>query len=158
MDRVLNNFVYEKGGWVLHMLRSEIGADVFWSGIREYYGRYRDRNASTDDLRQVMEQVSGKDLKWFFAQWLNRGGTPKLETTWHYDASSKSLQLALRQTQGGEAYRLRVEVEIATASGKHIQTVPVEGTSTTVSFPLDTSPLAVVVDPGTWLLADLSTQ
>ena len=58
MARVLNNFVYEKGAWVLHMLRAEVGDEHFWQGIQQYYRRYRDSNASTDDLRQVMEQAS----------------------------------------------------------------------------------------------------
>ena len=57
MQPVLNRLIYQKGGWVLHMLRAEIGTEVFWKGIREYYRRYQDRNASTADLRAVMEQV-----------------------------------------------------------------------------------------------------
>ena len=61
------------------MLRAEVGTEPFWQGIREYYRRYRDRNASTADLRAVMEQVSGKPLDWFFAQWLTRPGVPRVE-------------------------------------------------------------------------------
>ena len=70
MSGVLNRFVYQKGGWVLHMLRGQIGTEQFWAGIREYYRRYRERNASTDDFRLVMEQASGLELSWFFDQWL----------------------------------------------------------------------------------------
>jgi aminopeptidase N len=105
MDGVLNTFVYQKGGWVLHMLRREIGTDQFWSGIREYYRRYRDRNASTDDLRQVMEQVSGRDLRPFFAQWLTRGGNPHVEPSWTYTAADQRLELTLRQIQPGDSLR-----------------------------------------------------
>ena len=78
MRRVLNQFVYQKGGWTLHMLRYNIGTDNFWDGIREYYRRYQNQNASTDDLRAVMERASGKDLRWFFSQWLTRSGVPAL--------------------------------------------------------------------------------
>ena len=60
MRRVLNQFVYQKGGWTLHMLRYTIGTDRFWDGIREYYRRYQNSNASTDDLREIMERVSGE--------------------------------------------------------------------------------------------------
>ena len=74
MNKVLNNLVYQKGGWVLHMLRQEVGTEHFWTAIREYYRRYRNGNASTADLRAVFEQVSGKQLDWFFTQWLNRAG------------------------------------------------------------------------------------
>ena len=56
---VLNRLVYQKGGWVLHMLRGTIGTEKFWTGIRDtIYRRYRNRNASTADFRQVMEQAS----------------------------------------------------------------------------------------------------
>ncbi len=86
MKNVLNRLIYQKGGWVLHMLRAEIGTEAFWQGIREYYRRYQDRNASTSDLRAVMEQVSGKPLDWFFTQWLTRPGVPRVGGTWRYDA------------------------------------------------------------------------
>ena len=78
MSRVLNRLVYQKAGWVLHMLRGTIGTDTFWTGIRDYYRRYRNQNASTDDFRQVMEQASGTSLSWFFDQWLTRPGMPSL--------------------------------------------------------------------------------
>ena len=90
MSKVLNNLVYQKGGWVLHMLRQEVGTEQFWTAIREYYRRYRNGNASTADLRAVFEQVSGKPLDWFFTQWLNRPGVPKIDGSWRYDAAKKA--------------------------------------------------------------------
>jgi len=117
--------VYQKGGWVLHMLRGLIGTEKFWAGIREYYRRYRDSNASTDDLRQVMEDVSGRDLRWFFQQWLMRAGSPAVEWSWRYDANAKRVQLALTQTQPGEPYRLPMEVSV---DGR-LQTIELTGHS-----------------------------
>ena len=90
MRRVLNQFVYQKGGWTLHMLRYQLGTERFWDGIREYYRRYQNQNASTDDLRLVMEQASGQDLSWFFAQWLTRSGVPALAGGWYFDASGEA--------------------------------------------------------------------
>ena len=103
MTKVLNNLVYQKGGWVLHMLRQEVGNEHFGTAIREYYRRYRDANASTADLRAVFEQVSGKPLDWFFTQWLNRPGAPKLEGSWRYDAARKQVEITLTQSQPGDA-------------------------------------------------------
>ncbi len=88
MSTVLNRFVYQKAGWVLHMLRAAMGTEKFWTGIREYYRRYRNLNASTDDFRQVMEQAAGTDLSWFFDQWLRRPGMPRLKGSWRYDPAS----------------------------------------------------------------------
>jgi hypothetical protein len=56
-----NQLVYQKGGWALHMLREQVGTDTFWRGIRDYYRRYLNATASTDDFRQIMEQASGQD-------------------------------------------------------------------------------------------------
>ena len=51
---------------------------LFWKGIRNYYAKYKGSNANTDDLRKVMEQASGQDLKLFFKQWLYTAGHPHL--------------------------------------------------------------------------------
>jgi aminopeptidase N len=155
MRRVLNTFVYQKGGWVLHMLRREIGADAFWSGIREYYRRYRDGNASTDDLRLVMEQVSQRDLKPFFTQWLHRGDNPQVEATWIYDAPGKALDLTLRQTQPGDPYALTVDVDIVTAAETRRETIALSRRETTVTLQVAAVPSAIRIDPDTWLLADI---
>src|SRR5687767_14570272 len=60
---LLNTNSYQKGGWVLHMLRRELGDSVFWRGIRKYYSTYAGKTADTDDFRKIMEEVSKKDLK-----------------------------------------------------------------------------------------------
>src|SRR5262249_37514467 len=108
-----NQIVYQKGGWSLHMLRGQIGTDRFWAGIREYYRRFRDSNASTDDFRRVMEEASHMDLSWFFRQWMDRPGSPVVEGAWKYNAAAKTVELDLTQKQTGDAYRLPLEVSVA---------------------------------------------
>jgi aminopeptidase N len=154
MEKVLNPFVYQKGGWVLHMLRGEIGTDTFWRGIQEYYRRYRDRNASTDDLRQVMESVSGKDLRWFFTQWLTRSGIPRVEHTWQYDAARKTIDVTLAQTHSGAPFRLRVDVAVLSSAGRRVETIELDSAQRRVSIASDVPPISVVIDPDTWLLAE----
>src|SRR4029077_204710 len=118
MTKVLNQLVYQKGGWVLHMLRQEVGTENFWTAIREYYRRYRNGNASTADLRAVFEQVSGKPLDWFFAQWLNRPGVPRIEGSGRYDAEKKQVEVTLMQAQAAEPYRLNVDVGLVAKAGE----------------------------------------
>lgn len=156
MDRVLNQFVYQKGGWVLHMLRTEVGADAFWAGIREYYRRFRDQNASTDDLRQVMEKASGKDLRWFFTQWLTRSGVPRIEATWHYDDARKAVDIVLSQTQPGDVFRLPLEIGIALAGQEtpRVERLELTEARKTVSLPVPSVPVSVLLDPATTLLAE----
>jgi len=140
--------VYQKGGWVLHMLRGVIGTEKFWAGIREYYRRYRDSNASTDDLRQVMEQVSGRDIRWFFRQWLMRAGSPAVECSWRYNAEAKKVELTITQRQAGDPYRLPMEVSV---DGK-LQTIELTGRSQAFAVPAEKAPAKVELDPGTWVL------
>ena len=76
--KLLNANSYEKGGWVLHMLRRQVGDSSFWKGIRTYFATYGGHNANTTDFRRVMEKVSGRDLGDFFQQWLYTPGMPEL--------------------------------------------------------------------------------
>jgi aminopeptidase N len=156
MKKVLNQLVYQKGGWTLHMLRAQMGTDHFWAGIREYYHRYRDGNASTDDFRKVMEENCGTDLGWFFGQWLNRPGSPAVEGGWRYDAAAKKIRIELSQTQPGDAYRLPLEVSVQEPGVAQARIEKIEMTRSAQAFEIaaDKEPAAVVLDPNTWVLMD----
>jgi aminopeptidase N len=142
--------VYQKGGWTLHMLRGVIGTDKFWQGIREYYRRYRDANASTDDLRRVMEEAAVSDLRWFFQQWLMRAGSPSIEWSWRYDAAGKKVEIALTQTQPGEPYRLPLEVSI----GGKPQRIEFAAKRQSFTFAAESAPTSIELDPNTWVLME----
>jgi aminopeptidase N len=148
-----NQIVYQKGGWVLHVLRGQIGTDKFRAGIREYYRRYRDGNASTGEFRQVMEEVSGSDLEWFFQQWVYRAGSPVVEGGWTYDAAAKKITVELTQTQPGEAYRLPLEIGV---KGERMRIEKIEMTGKQQKFEIaaDDAPTSVELDPNTWMLMD----
>src|SRR5258705_4762712 len=75
---LLNNNSYAKGGFVLHMLRSELGDSAFFAGIRGYYTKHKHGTALTADLQLALEHASGKNLQAFFDQWLRRPGYPEL--------------------------------------------------------------------------------
>jgi aminopeptidase N len=156
MRRVLNGLVYQKAGWVLHMLRAEVGTEHFWTAIRDYYRRYRDQNASTAELRAIFEQVSGKPLDWFFAQWLNRPGVPKVEGSWRYVPALKAIEVTVSQTQPADPFRLSVDVGIAPKPGNvpRIERFELAGRSATKIFQVEGEPAAVTIDPNTWLLMD----
>jgi aminopeptidase N len=155
MSKVLNQLVYQKGAWTLHMLRYLIGDTAFWSGIRDYYARYRNQNASTDDLRACMEDAADVSLKWFFDQWLTRSGVPRIEGEWRYNAEKRQVEVTLRQTQSADAFRISFELDVSGRDGKSVRHKA--GTDRKVeryTVPFDTEPAAVVLDPGVWLLYD----
>jgi aminopeptidase N len=156
MSKVLNPLVYQKAGWVLHMLRGAIGTDAFWSGIREYYRRHRDGSATSDDLRRVMEEASRQDLKWFFDQWLHRPVSPSFDGTWSYDAAAKAIRVDLAQTQRGDPYRVPLQLGVTTAAGQppRIERVEMKDKRATFTIPVAAEPADVTFDPDTWLLAE----
>ena len=153
MSGVLNRLVYQKAGWVLHMLRGIVGTARFHDGIREYYRRYRNLNASTDDFRQVMEQASGMELSWFFDQWLKRAGMPQLKGSWRYDANAKQVVIDLAQAQSGPAYRLPVEIGITIGKGPaRVERIELAQASGRFAIRVDGEPQSVTLDPNTWVL------
>ncbi len=149
---LLNPNSYQKGGWVLHMLRQTIGDEAFFDGLRAFYDRNRGGNVTTADFRRVMEELSGQDLGGFFAQWTARPGVPHLDATWSY--GDGALTLDLRQT--GSPWAFPLEVGIVTAEGMRVETVPVTAQRETVTLPLDAPPLDLVLDPNVNLLAALA--
>jgi aminopeptidase N len=156
MKDVLNNLIYQKGGWTLHMLRGLVGSETFWDGIRDYYRQYRDRNTTTAEFRQVMEVHAGRDLKWFFDQWLTRAGHPVIEGTWAYDAANKQVVIQLRQTNSGEPYRLPLDIGIDAGGTTATRIEKIEMTQKQQRFEIaaDKVPAAVRLDPNTWTLME----
>ena len=150
--RLLSPNVYQKAAWVLHMLRGEIGDGTFWRGMRMYYQRFRDRNASTADFAAVMEEVSGHRLTWFFDQWLRRPGVPELEIEWQFDAASGAVEFEVEQ-RGATIYRLPLDVEVVLAAGRTVRgRIDVEGERTSATLPLPGRPERLRIDPDGWLL------
>jgi len=108
MGQVTTGMQYAKGAWVLHMLRHRIGTETFWEGIRRYYARYFNGQATTAQFREVMEEVSGDDLAEFFQQWLYQGSAGLLlDGDWRYENGNVELNLAQQQV----AYSIPVEFE-----------------------------------------------
>jgi aminopeptidase N len=154
MGDVLSGLQYQKGAWILHMLRWEIGTEDFWTGIREYYRRYRDSTASTADLVRLMEEISGEELSWFFDQWLHRTPSPALEGSWRYDSASGQVEIELVQTQPGDAYTLDLEIGIGETNAEDSRLEVIQMTEKQQQFQLavEGAPQSVTLDPNTWAL------
>ncbi|MDI3320321.1 M1 family metallopeptidase [Pinibacter soli] len=139
---LLNAFSYQKGAWVLHMLRRKLGDDIFWKAIKEYYGAYRGKNANTDDLRAIFEKASAKDLKPFFQQWLYTKEHPVLDVSWKYDAKKKEIAVTVLQQQT-KVFDFPLQIKI----GTEIKQIDVRDAKTVVTFPCSAKPDAVLLDP-----------
>ena len=155
MRRVTSIATYQKGAWVLHMLRARLGDEAFWRGIQLYYARYLNVTATTDDFMRAMEEASGDDLRGFFDQWLRQGGNPALEGSWRYDAGAGAVEIELRQVQEVGRFELPLEIGIymgGDALPAQVSAVEVGPGVNRFTIPVSAEPSDVRLDPGTWAL------
>jgi aminopeptidase N len=152
--------IYDKGAWVLHMLRQVIGRDGLIEAMRRYAERHRFQPVTTEDFVAVCDEIAAEQggaqlvdgsLSWFFEQWLDREDRPELRFDWLQNASSATV---LRVQQPGDVYRLpllvRVDFEDETSADFD---VIIDGADFVVELPTSKSVRRVALDPdGDWLL------
>ncbi len=146
--KLLNPNSYQKGGWVLHMLRNKIGDDYFWEGIRSYYQRYQVGNAVTEDFQRVMEEVSGTNLAPFFKQWIYTAGHPQLNYSYNFDEKKNELVVSIKQIQG-QLFEFPLEIGIYQEGQvlPQIETIQINQKKQEFRFPIQQAPSSVKIDP-----------
>lgn len=147
---VLNSNVYQKAGFVLHMLRRQVGDSAFFRGVRAYYLAHRHGNALTADFVRQMEAASGQSLDWFFDQWMRRPGFAELTVGWRWEKGARALLLTASQGGSVPPYRLNLAVDVTDADGRVRRTwitIPPSRVATIpVPIALDGAPRSVVFD------------
>ena len=143
---------YNKGGAILHTLREEIGNEAFWKGVNIYLNRHKLGSVESTDLLKAMEEASGRDLDWFFDQWVYMGGHPKLTVRRLWNEQTKTLRLTVTQTQKADTitpavFRLPMDVQFTIGADKKIEKLNVTRRTETFSFKLAAQPTEVAVDP-----------
>lgn len=157
MNKVTSSQTYQKGSWILHMLRGVMGDDDFKKGIRSYYRKYMNRNATTADFQKEMEDASGRDLNDFFQQWLYKPGALTLAGTWQYDTKQKQVKLTLDQTQtDGSLFKMPVQVALYYPKSNKpiIKTVQVNEKTNVFTIPVGGEPEKLIIDPNSMVLMD----
>ncbi len=153
---------YQKGGFVLHMLRRELGDSDFFRGLRIYFHAHEFGNATSADLRDALEQSSGRPLHWFFDQWLRRPGYPELTVNWSYDASAYAVRVTITQGNRFGYFRMPLTLELRDAQGQtQVATIDLDATAettTTIPLRLLSTPTALVADPDVSLLARIQVK
>ncbi len=151
---------YPKGAWVLHMMRSRLGKDLFRKVVRTYLERHRYEVVGTDDLHDVLEEVSGLSWDQFFDQWLYHGGQPELNVTYAWDAAGKQAKVSVKQTQKlSEQVRLfRFDLPVRFLVNDEVADfkVTVHEAEQDFHFPLAAAPKLVRVDPEFTVLAKVN--
>ena len=147
---LLNANTYQKGSWILHMLRGEVGDALFQKIVQQYYQQYKGSNADTRDFQLVAEKVSGKKLDWFFNQWLYKPGIPKINAQWKMQGT----QVAVTLRQSGEnIFQFPLTIGYHVGDGKmQSKKINITKASETFLLPINTKPSKMVLDPFVELL------
>ncbi|MBC7948770.1 MAG: M1 family peptidase [Chitinophagaceae bacterium] len=150
--QLLNANSYQKGGWILHMLRRKVGDDVYRNIIREFYAAYASKNADTRDFQAIAEKVYGRKLDVFFQQWLYSPGIPKLDLRWKYDGSKKEFVLVVTQLQSNP-FEFPLELSLSVGNGKKItKRLDISRARQEFRIPISSTVHRVIADPNTSLL------
>jgi hypothetical protein len=138
--------VYQKGAWVLHMLRimmldlKTMGEDRFTATMREFYGTYQGKRASTEDFRQVAEKHVGADLSWFFDQWIYGTEIPTYRVAYRSDPAENGqyrVRLKVQQENVGEDFQMYVPVTVELGNDRVARVrVKVRGPASEIDLPL----------------------
>jgi aminopeptidase N len=155
---LLNTNNYQKGAWVLHMLRAELGDSLFLEGIREYYETYRDSTALTGDFAAIVAKYAGRSMDWFFEQWLLRPGFPRLQVAWRHDGAAGRLIIDVKQVQprdwGEFTFSLPVLLQYQGGITRP-EVLLVEGRDTKHEIKAAVAPNELVLDPAETLLIEV---
>ncbi|HEY4755709.1 MAG TPA: M1 family aminopeptidase, partial [Ignavibacteriaceae bacterium] len=156
--------VYDKGAWVLHMLRWEVGDSIFFEILRTYFEKFKYKSASTSDFIHVCENLSKRDLTKFFDQWVFTGKENiQLDYKWIIKKESDGKNLIiLSLTQSQENYstfEFKLEVKLEYDNGKSSSKIfYINDKETTIEILVDEQPNQLVLDPNSWLLANIKDR
>jgi aminopeptidase N len=151
--------VYEKGAWILHMLRYVVGDTAFFDILRTYQATFAYSNATTEDFKAVCEAVSAMDLTSFFNEWVYQAGYPWYGYSWltYEDGSDHYLRVRVIQVQtNAPVFTIPVELLVTTLAGDSLVRVPIMSNDQTHLLRFDALPVAVTFDPGNHILKNVN--
>lgn len=152
--------VYRKGGWVVHMLRGVLGDTAFFQALADYRAAYEGDSATTAEFRAAVEQSSGRDLGWFFDQWVMNGGSPAYRFGWQSKniGGSHYLYLDIDQSQTSQnVFKMPVKVRVTTTAGTVNATVWNDERNDQMVVALPAAATGVSLDPDQWILRGTPT-
>jgi hypothetical protein len=154
-DEKDNAIGYQKAAMVFHLLRQEVGDVAFWRALKHIPEQYLGAVADWKDLERTFQEAAGRDLRWFFTQWVERAGAPELTLSGlrlypvhGTSALAGAVEAAVHIVQGDESYQVPVELEFVLSGGRsELVRVQMADTQQDVIVPLSERPLAVRLDP-----------
>jgi aminopeptidase N len=121
---------YLKGGIVLNMLRWILGDEDFFKALGYFQNKHQFSSVESSDLKTAIEESTGRNVEWFFDQWVYGGGHPRYEVSYRYLSDRRKIALTVKQTQplvkGQGFFKLPINIRIDTKGTTTNQTIWVE--------------------------------
>lgn len=148
------SLAYDKGTFVLHALRWLLGDDKFFAMMRKYVDDYRGKLTTLGDFAEAAEAAYGESLDWFAEEWLKRAGIPRyrLNQALELPEAGGKHETRIEIEQVGDKFRMPMEIELETKSGKQRIRLEVRESFTTTTLASDSEPVKVTLDPDYWIL------
>jgi aminopeptidase N len=155
---LFDRHLYEKGGLVLHELRTRLGDDAFFSSVRHYVAAHAHGSVETVDLARSVEVATGRNLDRFFDEYVLRAGHPELKVEVSYQSESKTVRVSVKQTQAGEVFALTLPVEVTVQKKSTTHRFELTDKEHVFTVPVEREPSRVVIDGHRDLLATISVE
>jgi aminopeptidase N len=153
-DDMFDLVSYNKGGSILHMLRNYIGDEAFFESLKRYLKQRQYNTAEATHFRLIAEEVSGKDLNWFFNQWFYGNGHIKFSTNYQYNSLNKTVSVSINQ--GEKVFEFPLTIDVYEENGVSNYTVWVDAKEKTFTFNYTQLPKLINVNANKSLLAEIT--
>ena len=160
-ESMFDDVSYEKGGRVLGMLRDYVGDSAFFKALNQYLTTNKFKNGEAQQLRLAMEEISGKDLNWFFNQWYYGAGHPDVDISYEWLDSSRQQKVTITQKQKGQVFQFPLAIDVYNGNVATRHNVWVKDTVSSFYLPASSASDFVNVDAKKlmlWKKNDLKTS
>ncbi len=160
VNQLFSRLVYNKGAWVLHMLRKEVGDENFFNILRNYYQTFKYKNASTEDFKNICERISKRNLKQFFDQWIYKGeGYIEAEYYWSTTNTNGNYitEISINQLQNGyDIYKFPIDIKLIYENDNKYEEREfyINNKHEKLMITTKEKPVDIILDPNNWLIAD----
>ncbi|MGZ9133143.1 MAG: M1 family aminopeptidase, partial [Nitrospira sp.] len=153
-DEKDNAIGYQKSAFVFHLLRQEIGEELFWRGLKTFVSSYRNRPADWESIEEVFSRESSQDLRWFFEQWVEQPGAPRVSLRdvqarrVKVEGGKEAWQLTVQVEQAEKPFRMTIPLRIVMKESTDMKSIMLNLSQRSVAeFVLPDQPLRVELDP-----------
>jgi tetratricopeptide (TPR) repeat protein len=139
--------VFNKGALVFNMLRQLIGEEKFDKMLRDYYAKNEGKNVTLDEFEALATRTAGRDLRFFFGQWVDSTGVPEFRSDYRMLRTKDGFRVPGTVKQDLDTFEMPIDITLRTEAGPQRQTLLMKGSSVDFDIITKSKPIEVIVDP-----------